>query len=214
MKRTQYTAEFKAEAVKQIIETGHPAPEVSSRLRACGSPLYLGPQTQKGRWETNRRYQSATGWDDQTQSGAQAYYRRARYSKKGHRVLCQSGRVKYAFIKEHRSEFRLSSMCRVLKVHRSGYYAWLKDPQSPRALENAKLSAQIRYYYDQSIGIYGSPRIYHDLKEAGISCSENRVARLMRDSQLRSIRGYKRPTLPSGSARFSLPQLIAASIYP
>jgi putative transposase len=91
--------------------------------------------------------------------------------------------VKYAFIKEHRQEFRLLSMCRVLKVHRSGYYAWLKEPQSPRALENAKLSEQIRYYYDQSMGIYGSPRIYHDLKEAGISCSENRVARLMKASQ-------------------------------
>jgi putative transposase len=101
--------------------------------------------------------------------------------------------VKYAFIKEHRQEFRLLSMCRVLKVHRSGYYAWLKEPQSPRVLENAKLSEQIRYYYDQSMGIYGSPRIYHDLKEAGIGCSENRVARLMKASQLRSIRGYKRP---------------------
>ncbi len=65
--------------------------------------------------------------------------------------------MKYAFIKEHRSEFRLSSMCRVLKVHRSGYFAWLKEPQSPRALESAKLSTQIRYYYDQSMGIYGSP---------------------------------------------------------
>jgi putative transposase len=88
--------------------------------------------------------------------------------------------VKYAFIKEHRQEFRLLSMCRVLKVHRSGYYAWLKEPQSPRALENAKLSEQIRYYYDQSMVIYGSPRIYHDLREAGIGCSENRVARLMK----------------------------------
>ena len=122
--------------------------------------------------------------------------------------------MKYAFIKEHRQEFRLLSMCRVLKVHRSGYYAWLKEPQSPRALENAKLSEQIRYYYDQSMGIYGSPRIYHDLKEVGIGCSENRVARLMKASQLRSIRGYKRPTLPSGSTRFSLPQPVKASIYP
>ena len=84
-------------------------------------------------------------------------------------------------------------MCRVLKVHRSGYYAWLKEPQSPRALENVKLSEQIRYYYDQSMGIHGSPRIYHDPGEAVISCSENRVARLIKASQLRSIRGYKRP---------------------
>jgi hypothetical protein len=48
-------------------------------------------------------------------------------------------------------------------------HAWLKEPQSPRALENAKLSEQIRYYCDQSIGIYGSPRIYHDLREAGVA---------------------------------------------
>ena len=84
-------------------------------------------------------------------------------------------------------------MCRVLKVHRSGYYAWLKIPQSPRAIENAKLSQNIRQFYDQSMGIYGSPRIYHDLREAGITCSENRVARLMKAAQLRSVRGYKRP---------------------
>jgi transposase len=39
MKRTQYTAEFKAEAVKQIIEKGHPAPEVSSRLGVDEKPI-------------------------------------------------------------------------------------------------------------------------------------------------------------------------------
>jgi len=72
-------------------------------------------------------------------------------------------------------------------------HASLKEPQSPRALENAKLSERIRYYYDQCMGIYGSPRIYHDLREASVACSENRVARLMKASQLRSIRGYKRP---------------------
>lgn len=79
-------------------------------------------------------------------------------------------------------------MCQVLKVIRSGYFAWLKGPQLPRALENAKLSAQIRYHYDQSIRIHGIQGIYDDLKEAGISFSENRAARLIKASQLRSIR--------------------------
>ena len=88
-------------------------------------------------------------------------------------------------------------MCRVLKVHRSGYYTWLKEHQSPRALENAKLSEQIRYYYDQSMGTYDSPQIYHDPKEAGIGCSENLIAKLMKVSQL-SICGYKRPRYQIG----------------
>jgi putative transposase len=44
-------------------------------------------------------------------------------------------------------------MCRVLKVHRSGYYAWLREPMSPRAKANEKLTEQIRAFYDQSMGI-------------------------------------------------------------
>ena len=98
----------------------------------------------------------------------------------------------------HQSEFRLTSMCRVLNVHRSGYYAWLREPMSPRAKANEKLIEQIRVFYDQSMGIYGSPRIFFDLKEAGVACSENRVARLMRAAQIKSVRGYKRPRYKVG----------------
>ena len=106
--------------------------------------------------------------------------------------------MKYAFMQAHHIEFRLSSMCRVLKVHRSGYYAWLREPLSPRAKANETLTSQIREFYDQSMGIYGSPRIFCDLKEAGVACSENRVARLMRSAQIKSVRGYKRPRYKVG----------------
>jgi hypothetical protein len=51
---------------------------------------------------------------------------------------------------------------------RSGYYAWLCEPLSPRAKANEKLTTQIREFYDQSMGIYGSPRIFCDLKETGV----------------------------------------------
>ena len=113
-------------------------------------------------------------------------------------MLRKAVRVKYAFIQAHRDEFRLSSMCRVLKVHRSGYYAWLKTPLSPRSIVNQSLSKQIRHFYDLSNGIYGSPRIFMDLKEAGVECGENRVARLMKAAQIRSVRGYKRPCYKIG----------------
>jgi hypothetical protein len=68
-------------------------------------------------------------------------------------------------------------MCRGLDVHRSGFYAWLLEPLSPRTMENQALTAQIKEFYEQSMGIYGSPRIFCNLKEAGVACSENRVAR-------------------------------------
>ena len=89
-------------------------------------------------------------------------------------------------------------MCRVLKVHRSGYYAWLDEPLSPRAKANDALTVKIRELFDQSMGIYGSPRIFCDLREAGVACGENRVARLMRAANIKSVRGYKRPRYKVG----------------
>jgi putative transposase len=89
-------------------------------------------------------------------------------------------------------------MCRVLKVHRSGFYAWLHEPLSPREKANEVLTEKIREFYDQSMGIYGSPRIFCDLREAGVACGENRVARLMRAAQIKSVRGYKRPRYKVG----------------
>jgi putative transposase len=113
-------------------------------------------------------------------------------------VLCQAVRLKYAFIQAHRGEFHLTRMCQVLKVHRSGYYAWLQDPLSASAKANEALTLKIREFYDQSMGLYGSPRIFCDLREAGLACGENRVARLMKAAQIKSVRGYKRPRFMVG----------------
>lgn len=96
-------------------------------------------------------------------------------------------------------------MCRVLKVHRSGYYAWKHKPLSERATQDAALLIEIRQSFDDSQGIYGSPRIYHDLREAGFSCSENRVARLMRMAKLKSVRGYRKPRYKSGKPAIAAP---------
>lgn len=71
-------------------------------------------------------------------------------------------------------------MCRLLKVHRSGFYDWLKDPLSAKAKEDRRLTELIRHFYAESDASYGSPRIYKDLREHGERCSENRVARLMK----------------------------------
>jgi dTDP-4-amino-4,6-dideoxygalactose transaminase len=96
-------------------------------------------------------------------------------------------------------------MCRVLKVHRSGYYAWLHEALSARAKANEALTVRIREFYDQSMGIYGSPRIFCDLREAGVACGENRVARLMRAAQIKSVRGYKRPSYKVGKPALAAP---------
>jgi putative transposase len=105
-----------------------------------------------------------------------------------------SGRTRqvYEFMRLHRHRFDVRFMCRVLEVTPSGYYAWLKQPQSQRATDNARLLKLIRASFDASNGIYGSPRVFLDLREAGETCSKHRVARLMRAHKIRPVRGYGR----------------------
>jgi putative transposase len=62
----------------------------------------------------------------------------------------------------------------------SGYYAWVKRPESTRKQENKQLVELIKVIHQQRRETYGSPRIYLALQEKGINCSENRVARLMK----------------------------------
>jgi len=83
-------------------------------------------------------------------------------------------------------------MCRVLAVHRSGFYAWLKQPFSPRAREDQRLAAKIKQFWLESGGVYGYRNITIDLKHDGELCGKNRVHRIMRSEDLSAVRGYRR----------------------
>jgi putative transposase len=95
----------------------------------------------------------------------------------------------YEFMKTYRHEHSVQIMCRVLQVTRSGYYAWLQEPISSPARENALLRL-IRAPFLPSHGIYRAPRVFLDLRKAGVTCSNHRVARLMRVNNIRGVRGY------------------------
>jgi transposase InsO family protein len=75
-----------------------------------------------------------------------------------------------------------------MQVGRSGFYAWRKRAKSERQQQNESLTEQIRAAYEESDATYGSPRIYSELKEAGIPCSQKRIARLMRLHNLSAVR--------------------------
>ena len=99
-------------------------------------------------------------------------------------------------MRDHREEFPVTRMCKVLNVSSSGYYAWHKRPVSAREMANQELVRAIKAAYNSSYETYGSPRIYHELKAQGVACSENRVARLMRLNSIRAkqVRRYKTTT--------------------
>ena len=80
---------------------------------------------------------------------------------------------------ENQAAYPIATMCRVLGVSSSGYYAWAKRQPSQRAQANAALLSEIRAVHAASHGTYGAPRIHIELMEKGIRVSRKRVARLM-----------------------------------
>lgn len=99
--------------------------------------------------------------------------------------------MKYAWIDQHRGQFSVSRMCRVLSVSRSGYCQWRARPPSERAQANAVLDAQVAAIHASSRSSYGRPRIVRDLHEQGVRVSHERVRRSLQRQGLRSV--YKRP---------------------
>lgn len=78
-------------------------------------------------------------------------------------------------------------MCKTLKVSASGFYGWLGRPVCQRQQANAVLTVQIREAFVASDETYGMPRIRAELQEAGIVASRKRIARLMRQGQMRGV---------------------------
>ena len=83
------------------------------------------------------------------------------------------------FVSENQAEFPIATMCRILGVSPSGYYAWTKRQPSRRARTDAALVAEIRAAHEASHGTYGAPRIHVDLAAKGIRVGRKRVTRLM-----------------------------------
>ena len=108
--------------------------------------------------------------------------------------------MKYVFIREHRDEFSIRAMCRIFKLHPSGFYAWLEKPVSARAIEDLRLLKLIKRFYIASGATYGSPWIHRDLRESGETCSVHRVAKIMRQNKLKAQIGYKRRYINGGKA--------------
>ena len=94
--------------------------------------------------------------------------------------------MKFSFIKEHRQRWPVAAICRVLKVSRSGFFAWLKRPASKRDRRRRELIEKIRVAHQENRELYGSPRVHRALLIDGEVVSRNTVAKLMRQEKIRA----------------------------
>ena len=83
--------------------------------------------------------------------------------------------------------YPVATMCRLLEVSTSGYYAWLEREPSKRAREDAWLLERIEAIHRESRGTYGVPRVHAELQGQGIPVGRKRVARLMREAGLPGV---------------------------
>jgi transposase InsO family protein len=94
-------------------------------------------------------------------------------------------------MKKHKGIRSISKMAKIFRVSRSGYYVWEDRESSKHDIEDLALAAIIKEIFDSHLGRYGSPRIWAELKHAGIKISRKRVARLMREQKLQAKRPKK-----------------------
>jgi transposase InsO family protein len=95
--------------------------------------------------------------------------------------------VKYCFIKENSKQFSIELMCKIFAVSRSGYYSWCTSKLSNRDLANQNLDIKIKSIFDEHKSRYGAPRIARVLQTNNELCSKNRVARRMKNMNLKAI---------------------------
>ncbi|MCO6388232.1 IS3 family transposase [Aliihoeflea sp. 40Bstr573] len=190
MRSGNFTDEFKRDAVAQITERGYPVAEVSKRLGVSQHSLYA--------WRRKFSKPSVSTDDDQAAEIRRLKKELARVTeerdilKKANRVFRQGCKVRYAFVAQHRQQFKVRAMCRCLRIRPSGFYAWLKNPLSKRAREDARQTELLNKAWKESGRVYGYRKLHDDLLDQGESSCANRIARLARLAGIKAQIGYKR----------------------
>jgi putative transposase len=106
-------------------------------------------------------------------------------------------------VKANRAAWKVATMCRVLGVSASGFYAWLDRAPCARAQADARLTEEIKTIHRRSRQTYGMPRVHAELAEQGLRVGGKRVARLMKAAGVQgaSRRKWVTTTVRDANAR-------------
>ncbi|MGH7653561.1 MAG: IS3 family transposase [Gemmatimonadaceae bacterium] len=206
--RREFSAEFKAEAVRLVAARR----AVGASLTQVGRELDVRPDQLRA-WA--KRHARDTGTDASIAGESveqenrrlrreNAVLRQEQAFAKSGGVLREGVALRYAVITRHRREFEVRLMCRVLAVSPSGYYASLQRPLSWHALVDELLMAHVRIAHAESGETYGAPRVQLELRAVGLPVSTKRVARLMRADGL-VVRPRKRRPISTTDSHHTQP---------
>lgn len=94
----------------------------------------------------------------------------------------------FEFIDAEKAQYPIGLLCEALDVSRPGYYAHTRRPPSKHAQRDVALGAKIAAIHASSGKRYGSPRVHDELREEGERVGRKRVARIMKEHDLRGKR--------------------------
>ena len=123
--------------------------------------------------------------------------------KKALAIFLKKTVEQFRFIREHTATFSVTKICQVLKVSRSGYYQWIKYPNSQKKIEDMNLIQKINTIYHNNRKTCGSPRIHQALLKEDYHVSKKRVERLMKKADIHAI--TKKKYRATTDSKHSLP---------
>ncbi|MEC5317700.1 IS3 family transposase [Brenneria populi subsp. brevivirga] len=184
--RNQYTPEFRQQALALAARIG--VAKAARELGLHDSQLYA--------WRGKQRQQSTASEREQQQATEIARLKRqlaerdeelAIRQKAGH-LLRQTPEVEYGFMHQHQAEFPVKTLARVLRVSRSGWYAWLKRRLAPssRLVCRRQCDEQVAAAFRAAKKRYGAPRLTQELREGGYDGNRKTVAASLRCQGLRA----------------------------
>ena len=102
--------------------------------------------------------------------------------------------TKFAFVSAERGDHAVATLCRVIGVSVSGFYAWLHaiPVVQARAEAEADLRESVSRIFTVRRRVYGSPRIHAELRREGRRHGRRRIERLMREMGLSARQGRRR----------------------
>ncbi|WP_171554044.1 IS3-like element IS600 family transposase [Shigella dysenteriae] len=186
-KNQRYSKEFKAEAVRTVLENQLSISEGASRLSL--------PEGTLGQWVIAARKGLGTP-GSRTVAELESEILQLRKAlnearlerdifKKSNNVFCTGVAEKYALIEQWRQQFPIEAMCQVFGVSRSGYYNWVQHEPSDRKQSDERLKLEIKVAHIRTRETYGARRLQTELAENGIIVGRDRLARLRKELRLR-----------------------------
>ncbi|EEC7197627.1 IS3 family transposase [Escherichia coli] len=166
--RKQHTPEFRNEALKLAERIGVAA--AARELSLYESQLYAWRSKQQQQMSSSERESELAAENVRLKRQLAEQAEELAILPKGRDILREAPEMKYVFIENHRAEFSIKAMCRVLRVARSGWYVWLRRRHQMSLRQQFRLTcdAAVHKAFFEAKQRYGAPRLADELPEFNI----------------------------------------------